>query len=55
MDKTAGYMHIHRRGRDLEIWTVSDGNGFQIVRFTDYFKAVYKDVFDAIRPEGTDE
>jgi len=55
VDKTAGYMHIHRRGRDLEIWTVSDGNGFQIVRFTDHFKAVYKDVFDAIRPEGTDE
>ena len=55
VDKTAGYMHIHRNGRDLEIWTVSDGNGFQIVRFTDHFKAVYKDVFDAIRPEGMDE
>ena len=31
---------------ELEIWTVSDGNGFQVLRFTDHFKALYKDLFD---------
>ena len=32
-------------GTQLEIWTVSDGNGFQILRFTDNFKAQHKDLF----------
>jgi hypothetical protein len=40
-DKTKGY------GRpELEIWTVSDGNGFQVLRFTDSFKALHKDLFE---------
>jgi hypothetical protein len=33
-------------GTELEIWTVSDGNGFQVLRFTDNFKALHKDLFD---------
>lgn len=38
----------YRRGNgtELEIWTVSDGNGLQILRFTDKFKAQHKDLFD---------
>ena len=33
-------------GTELELWTVSDGNGFQILRFTDNFKAQHKDLFE---------
>ncbi|MGE5062699.1 MAG: LVIVD repeat-containing protein [Myxococcales bacterium] len=33
-------------GAELELWTVSDGNGFQVLRFTDNFKAHHKDLFD---------
>jgi hypothetical protein len=55
VDKIAGYMRWHKavpanenanemHGRQLEIWTVSDGNGFQIVRFTDTFKARHRDL-----------
>jgi hypothetical protein len=44
-DKVAGYMRFHEvvpanehakemHGRQLELWFVSDGNGFQILRFT---------------------
>ena len=33
-------------GRDLELWFVSDGNGFQVLRFTDRFKALHKDLFE---------
>jgi len=33
-------------GHELEIWTVSDSNGFQILRFTDSFKARHKDLLD---------
>jgi hypothetical protein len=32
-------------GPELELWTVSDGNGFQILRFTHNFKAQHKDLF----------
>jgi hypothetical protein len=32
-------------GPQLEIWVTSDDNGFQIVRFTDTFKALHKDLF----------
>jgi hypothetical protein len=31
-------------GPELELWTVSDGNGLQILRFTDNFKAQHKDL-----------
>jgi hypothetical protein len=33
------------RGRETQIWFVSDGNGFQVVRFTDAFTALHKDLF----------
>jgi hypothetical protein len=35
-----------RHGPELEIWTVSDGNGFQVLRFTDGFKALHHDLFE---------
>lgn len=38
----AGEIH----GRQLEIWTVSDGNGFQVLRFTKAFQAQHKDLFE---------
>jgi hypothetical protein len=37
------------RGRhepELQIWTVSDGNGFQVLRFTDSFKESHRDLFE---------
>jgi hypothetical protein len=34
------------RGPELEIWTVSDGNGLQVLRFSDGFKALHKDLLD---------
>jgi hypothetical protein len=37
----------HRNhGSDLQIWTVSDGNGFQVLRFTDSFKELHHDLFE---------
>jgi hypothetical protein len=43
----------HDRGRnrgrhepELQIWTVSDGNGFQVLRFTDSFKESHGDLFE---------
>jgi hypothetical protein len=33
-------------GNKLELWTVSDGHGFQVLRFTDHFKAQHADLFD---------
>jgi len=33
-------------GHELEIWTVSDSNGFQVLRFTDSFKVHHKDLLD---------
>ena len=32
-------------GAELELWTVSDGHGFQVLRFTENFKAQHKDLF----------
>ena len=32
-------------GRELQLWSVSDGNGFQVLRFTDHFKAQYRRIF----------
>jgi hypothetical protein len=31
---------------ELEIWIVGADNGFQVLRFTDSFKALNKDLFD---------
>jgi hypothetical protein len=35
-----------KRESDLQIWTVSDGGGFQVLRFTDDFKEQNHDLFD---------
>ena len=41
-----GRGNVDGNGTELELWTVSDGHGFQILRFTDKFKAHNKDVFE---------
>jgi hypothetical protein len=57
VDRTAGYARFHKvvpgngngngnHGPEWEICTVSDGNGFQVLRFTDSFIALHKDLFD---------
>ena len=33
-------------GNKLELWTVSDGHGFQVLRFTENFKGKHRDLFD---------
>jgi hypothetical protein len=35
-----------RHGSELQIWMVSDGNGFQILRFSDSFREQHQDLFD---------
>ena len=37
---------VNGNGSELQIWTVSDGNGFQVLRFTDSFKARHKSLFE---------
>jgi hypothetical protein len=37
VDKIAGWARWRRVGRAMELWFTSDGNGFQIVRFTRRF------------------
>jgi hypothetical protein len=54
VDKIAGYVRWNRvRGRrgarQWELWTVSDGNGFQVLRFTDDFKARHRTLVEASR------
>jgi hypothetical protein len=44
-DKISGLPRFRQAGRDVQIWFVSDGNGFQAVRFTDAFVALHKDLF----------
>jgi len=34
VDKTAHWASWRKHGRELHLWTVSDGNGFQVLRFT---------------------
>jgi hypothetical protein len=36
VDKIAGYVRWRKVGRQWEIWTVSDGNGLQVLRFEDH-------------------
>jgi hypothetical protein len=36
-----------RHALEWEIWTVSDGNGFQVLRFTESFKELHRDLFEA--------
>ena len=51
-DKISGFARFTRvpatgtRGREMQIWFVSDGNGFQVVHFSDAFTAAHKDLFD---------
>jgi hypothetical protein len=46
VDKIAGYPRWVHKGKDKMLWVVSDGNGFQALRFTDNFKAKHKDLFE---------
>jgi hypothetical protein len=39
VDKVAAWVRWRKVGNDWELWFVSDGNGFQIVRFTNSFLA----------------
>jgi len=34
VDKTAHWVRWRKHGRELHLWTVSDGHGFQVLRFT---------------------
>ena len=43
-DRTAGTPRFVKVGDELHLWTVSDGNGFQVLRFTDNFKVQYQEV-----------
>jgi hypothetical protein len=53
VDKISGFAQFRKvpptgtRGGELQIWFVSDGNGFQVVRFGDAFLAHNKDLLDA--------
>src|SRR5262245_40566478 len=47
VDKIAHWARWRKHGRELHIWTVSDGNGFQVLRFTDHFKARHKNLFES--------
>ncbi|TMH27716.1 MAG: hypothetical protein E6H66_22980 [Betaproteobacteria bacterium] len=40
-----GQGHGNGNATELQLWTVSDGHGFQVLRFTDNFKAHHKDLF----------
>jgi hypothetical protein len=51
VDKVAGYMRFKKvpanneHGRELQLWFVSDGQGFQILRFSNQFQAAQKELF----------
>jgi hypothetical protein len=55
VDKIAGYARWRKHGRELHIWTVSDGNGFQVLRFTHHFKARHKDLFEKALQNVSDD
>ena len=50
-DKVAGYMRFKKvpataeHGRELQLWFVSDGQGFQILRFSNQFQSAHKALF----------
>jgi hypothetical protein len=50
VDKIAGWARFvveqTDHGPEVYLWTVSDGNGFQVLRFTDNFTTVYADLFE---------
>ena len=51
VDKISGFPRFRTspaagtRAREMQIWFVSDGNGFHVVRFTDAFMALHKELF----------
>lgn len=45
VDKVAGWVRWRKVGNDWELWFVSDGNGFQIVRFSNSFMAHNSSLF----------
>jgi LVIVD repeat len=45
LDKVAAWVRWRQVGNDWELWFVSDGNGFQIVRFTNSFMAHNSSLF----------
>ncbi|HLX46833.1 MAG TPA: hypothetical protein VKS82_00715 [Streptosporangiaceae bacterium] len=46
VDKVASWVRWRKVGNDWELWFVSDGNGFQIVRFTNWFMAHNTSLFE---------
>jgi hypothetical protein len=44
--KGHGQGHGNGNVTELQLWTVSDGHGFQVLRFTDHFKAHHRDLFE---------
>lgn len=47
MEKISGWVRWRKDDDgELQLWTVSDGNGFQVLRFTDNFKARHGDLFE---------
>src|SRR5262249_12678585 len=50
VEKQGGWLNFHKvpaadgHGRELQLWVVGDGNGFQVLRFTNAFKARHKDL-----------
>jgi len=45
VDKIAHWVHWNRRGDEVQLWTVSDGHGFQALRFPEKFVAQHRDLF----------
>ena len=62
VEKQAGLVNFHKvpaadgHGRELQLWIVGDGNGFQVLRFSDNFKALHKDLFEkALQKDSSDD
>src|SRR5262249_61969525 len=45
IDKVAHWARRRKHGRELQLWTVSDGTGFQVLRFTHHFKERHRNIF----------
>jgi hypothetical protein len=41
-----GHDHGEGNSTEVQLWTVSDGHGFQVLRFSNRFKAQHKDLFE---------
>ena len=40
---------------ELNLWIVGDGNGFQVLRFSNAFKALHKDLFEKALQKNSDD